>query len=628
MKQLDAWLVSLIDGLHAADRPLADELRAIQDAHRVRRVARGASRALHAALETRAAVRASVRNIVLRVGRPVLAIVGGAAQLTFKDSESAIWRARLKAARVPLHRAALAVGRIDVTGLADLDYVGTGWLVADNTIITNRHVALEFARKNRGRFAFRPEMGASVDFLEESGRRQKPSFPILDILHIEDAAGPDFALLRVGSTSGRHTLAPPIPLASARPSRQQQVAIIGYPARDSRVPDMKLMHQIFGDVYDKKRLAPGQLTDVKRDVLWHDCSTLGGNSGSVLVDLTTGEAAGLHFAGRFLETNLAVPAAIVRDRVDAVLRHKPSKPHPATPSKVNAAVPPTRPGAATAPGVFVEATVADYTNRKGYDPAFVGSKVPLPIVKRGTDILTFTVDGRQASELKYQHFSVVMNRARRLCIFSAGNIDGKTPQRFKRPAWRLDPRIPTAQQIRDECYGNEPLFARGHMTRREDPIWGTLDEASLGNADSMHVTNTVPQMQPFNAGIWLALESYALDHARSDQMRISVFTGPFLLDDDPVRVGVKIPRSFWKVIAFIHDETGKLCATGYTMSQEDFLKDEEFVFGQHKTSQTRIATIEQKAGLSFGRLTALDPFHDDQEGVATVLTDPSQIQFV
>ena len=73
------------------------------------------------------------------------------------------------------------------------------------------------------------------------------------------------------------------------------------------------------------------------------------------------------------------------------------------------------------------------------------------------------------------------------------------------------------------------------MTRREDPIWGEPDEASLGNADSMHVTNTVPQMQPFNAGIWLSLESYALDHARSDRMRISVMTGPFLLADDPVR---------------------------------------------------------------------------------------------
>jgi DNA/RNA endonuclease G (NUC1) len=221
-----------------------------------------------------------------------------------------------------------------------------------------------------------------------------------------------------------------------------------------------------------------------------------------------------------------------------------------------------------------------------------------------------------------------MSRSRRLCIFSAGNIDGSTPRRFKRPAWRLDPRIPTHQQIRDECYGNEPLFARGHMTRREDPVWGVPEAAALGNSDSMHVTNTVPQMQPFNAGIWLALESYALDHARDDQMRISVFTGPFLLADDPVRRGVLIPRSFWKVIAFIHDQTRELCATGYTMSQEEFLRSEEFVFGRHKTSQVRIATIEQRAGLSFGALTALDPFDGDEEGVETVLTDPSQIRFL
>ena len=257
---------------------------------------------------------------------------------------------------------------------------------------------------------------------------------------------------------------------------------------------------------------------------------------------------------------------------------------------------------------------ADYVGRTGYDPAFVGPKSRCRSSKNTRDVLTFPWKGRQESVLKYQHFSVVMSRSRRLCIFSAVNIDGSTPRRFKRPSWRLDGRIPTSQQIREECYGNEPLFARGHMTRREDPIWGTPAEAALGNDDSMHVTNTVPQMQPFNAGIWLALESYALENARDDHMRISVFTGPFLLADDPVREGVRIPRSFWKVIAFIHDETRKLCATGYTMSQEDFLRDEEFVFGQHKTSQTRIAAIEKRAGLSFGRLAALDPFEGDERG--------------
>jgi endonuclease G len=58
----------------------------------------------------------------------------------------------------------------------------------------------------------------------------------------------------------------------------------------------------------------------------------------------------------------------------------------------------------------------------------------------------------------------------------------------------------------------------------------------------MHVTNTVPQIQPFNAGIWLDLEDYALQNARTDKMQVSVFTGPFLEDNDPIRFGVKIPE--------------------------------------------------------------------------------------
>ena len=153
---------------------------------------------------------------------------------------------------------------------------------------------------------------------------------------------------------------------------------------------------------------------------------------------------------------------------------------------------------------------------------------------------------------------------------------------------------PAEAQISKECYGNSPKFARGHMTRREDPIWGGEQAASRGNSDSMHVTNGVPQMQPFNAGVWLDLEDYALQNAREDQMKISVFTGPLLSDDDPIKFSVKIPMEFWKVIVFIHDATGQLSATAYTMSQRDFLTEEEFVFGQHKTTQTSIAAIEQE----------------------------------
>jgi endonuclease G len=58
-------------------------------------------------------------------------------------------------------------------------------------------------------------------------------------------------------------------------------------------------------------------------------------------------------------------------------------------------------------------------------------------------------------------------------------------------------------------------------------------------------------MQPFNGGVGLDLENYALQNARKDDMRISVFTGPFMTSRDATRFGVQIPTEFWKVITFI-----------------------------------------------------------------------------
>ena len=618
MKNVDAWVKALVSRLDSVDGALAAEIRGLRGARSL----------------TRRTLRQSLRNIVLRVGRPVLAIVGGVPRLEFTDSESQVWRARLQASGDRLRRAAQAVGRIDVVGLPPYQYVGTGWLVEKDLIATNRHVARMFGRRSRGRFVFKQGAGAkpidaSIDFLEEAGRPDRLECPIVEILHIEEDDGPDFAVLRVDASRGQ-ALSAPIPLAASAARVDQQVAVIGYPARDSRVPDDQLMQSIFGNVYEKKRLAPGQVTRAQSDVLLHDCSTLGGNSGSVVLDLVSGEAVGLHFSGRFLDANFAVPAAVVAARLERVRKKAglPSGlPHHHRPPKPAVVPPATGDPTTTEPEPMAEGVPADYIGRGGYDRTFVGPEVPLPEVTDPADVLAFPWQAGEEHELKYEHFSVVMSRSRRLCLLSAANVDGARPQRFKRPAWRLDPRIPRTQQIIEECYGNEPLFSRGHMTRREDPVWGEPNDASLGNRDSMHVTNTVPQMQPFNAGIWLGLESYALDHARTDHMRISVFTGPFLIADDPIRQGVRIPRSFWKVIVFVHDETHTLSATGYTMSQEDFLRDEEFVFAQHRTSQAHISSIERRAGLSFGPLAALDPFEGDEEGVGTVLTDPAQIVF-
>jgi endonuclease G, mitochondrial len=112
-------------------------------------------------------------------------------------------------------------------------------------------------------------------------------------------------------------------------------------------------------------------------------------------------------------------------------------------------------------------------------------------------------------------------------------------------------------------------------------------------------------------------------------MKICVFTGPFLGRNDPFRFKVKVPITFWKVLAFVHDETGDLCATGYTMSQKSFLEDdqEEFVFGRHQNAQVPIHVIEQRAGISFGPLREFDPKNNESLSAEQILSQLSQIRF-
>lgn len=683
MQDLEARIKAAVARIENRDQKLAEELNDVRASARTQNEARVLSERIateSAGLEGVASPRSDFaqETIVLRVGRPVLAVQRDEPSLIFKDAESEIWRDRLVRAREHLVRAIKAVGRVEVANHPQFQWVGTAWLLSENVIVTNRHVAVLFGDRSGSGFVFRQgrdgrPMATSIDFLEEIDRTESLDFRVKRILHIEKDRGPDIALLEVEPLQDR-SLARPITLRTRGAERNQQIAVIGYPAKDSRIPDQQLMEDIFGNVYDKKRLAPGQITKAGRREIEHDCSTLGGNSGSALIDLETGEALGLHFAGRFLEANFAVPASVVADRLKSVGRivstgrtskegsdgrgsaiqataQAPSS-HSLNAVVSSGSVSYTIPiritidvGTPVADNAAAaveddddeilrdtEARPEDYADREGYDPEFLGVEVPLPEIDSEDqgDVLTYEADGAAEHELRYQHFSVVMSRSRRLCRFSAVNIDGRQSRKSKRVGWRFDPRIPAKAQILKECYGNAPKFSRGHMTRREDPVWGGEEDAALGNEDSMHATNAVPQMQPFNAGIWLGLEDYALENAREDDMRISVFTGPFLREDDPVRFGVQVPVSFWKVIAFIHDETGELSATGYVMSQEAFLEEEEHVFGQHETAQVPIATIEEQTGLSFGDLADRDPLAGmaEEETVLGALTDFKQIRFV
>jgi S1-C subfamily serine protease len=274
--------------------------------------------------EVTAYERRVAETIVRPSARPVLAIRNNRVTTEFLGPDSETWAARIDGARTILDAVIPAIGRVEVKNNADFSWVGTAWLVADDIIVTNRHVAREFGRSTTAGFIFRVGVNggpqsALVDFLEEFDRSASLEFAIESILWIATPTEPDVAYLRVKRSTARRGPATPIPLAEAV-SLDNFVVTIGYPARDPRVPDQRLVQRIFGDVYEKKRLAPGQVTDVGPDELQHDCSTLGGNSGSPVINLKTGEAVGLHFSGLFLESNFAVPAPKVRELLGKVQR--------------------------------------------------------------------------------------------------------------------------------------------------------------------------------------------------------------------------------------------------------------------------------------------------------------------
>lgn len=218
------------------------------------------------------------------------------------------------------------VGRIDVVNFPNnVDFVGTGWFVDADIVVTNRHVASLIARWDGRQFAFTRGIGGRTiessvcnahefdDLAPDASR----IFRVTEVLYIEPDSGPhDIAFLKVERrTDGR---APSfIPVAAGDAPDETPVCVIGYPARASKrvIPDQELMKQLYRERFDVKRAAPGFTSGLESGSTTHDCTTLGGNSGSVVVELATGLAVGLHYAGIYEEDNFAVRASVLTDYI-------------------------------------------------------------------------------------------------------------------------------------------------------------------------------------------------------------------------------------------------------------------------------------------------------------------------
>lgn len=540
--------------------------------------------------------------IVMRHGYPSLLVKDG----DYEPPKLKVWRKRLNPNRDQIKSVIQGVGRVDLVGHPDAKWMGTCWLVDEETLVTNRHVADAFTEIKRSGISIQHGVKAYVDFKEEHLSDDELEYLIRSVSFIEQADREiDMALMKLDKKAVQRLKLQPIPIAETHED-SEFIGVVGYPARDSRNP-IQDMNRIFKDIYNVKRLAPGKVMNPSAfdKAFTHNCTTLGGNSGSVVFDIATGKAIGLHFAGSALEANYAVKTHWLKDRLKSNSISVPKVPTDSRGGNDE---------------ISLESS-EDFDDRDGYQVDFLGDgelRVPLPRLNeiQARDVVE-SADGEKL--LNYRHFSVVLSKRRKLAYYSAANLDGSDMRRPPRVSqFKLDPRLDEEQQAGEELYARNDLD-RGHLIRRLDPCWGSIDEAKQANRDSNFFPNIGPQHKDLNRKVWLDLEDHVLSNTDDENAKISVFVGCVFDEDDPPHrdTGIKVPMGFWKVVASTtqtrrgRHTVPELQAQAFIFFQDHLVEDSdlELIFGGVEgVQQITLVELERITGLDFGVLRDADTF--------------------
>jgi serine protease len=272
--------------------------------------------------------RVSLEALVKLTGRPALRVQDDC--VNTDDPQVGAWQGPLVLIRNDIPHIARAVGRID-RGDA---HVGTGFLIADDLVMTNRHVLDQLTVADTT-INFRCEAGparpwrfrvVAVEFVGATPRGKTSAVHFANL---------DLAILRI-DTDGDSGTPPPAPLplltGDLDTHSTDRIFVVGFPAAPWRLPRdaagrrrqdiADALSSIFGLQYGVKYLSPGETLelpgalsgDPERWVFSHDATTLGGNSGSCVVRLGHRPGViGLHFAGDFERANFAHALARVFD---------------------------------------------------------------------------------------------------------------------------------------------------------------------------------------------------------------------------------------------------------------------------------------------------------------------------
>ncbi len=173
--------------------------------------------------------------------------------------------------------------------------LATAFQVAPRVLATSAHVAERLLRDSQDL-----ERGHCVASFDADAHRPRSVISITGVCArhpVEDVALLELASdgpLRQGLRLAREPWL----------ARGDRVLAVGYPLYSASTPDF--IEALFENMYGVKRASPGELLGVEGDWLYHDCTTLSGNSGSPLIDMRTGLVVGVHASGWFAFRNTAV----------------------------------------------------------------------------------------------------------------------------------------------------------------------------------------------------------------------------------------------------------------------------------------------------------------------------------
>lgn len=237
-------------------------------------------------------------EIVVRLLRPVVLSKGGALQDLPETENRDLRPQHMKDAwssfRTAAGRYVGSIGRIED---GKNRHVGTGFVVGEDLIATNRHVLAVLSSGSDALVSGTSRIVFKGEF--EATDAQSDIVPIEGVAVVHGTK--DIALFKV-ATGGRA----PVTFAADAPAVGGNVVTIGYPGKDEHNNPLFLT-SVFDGRFGVKSAALGEVLEgTKAADIFHDCSTTQGNSGSPVFSVETGLVVGIHRSGYFMYRNEAV----------------------------------------------------------------------------------------------------------------------------------------------------------------------------------------------------------------------------------------------------------------------------------------------------------------------------------